>query len=46
MDMLFQKNEIAIRLMQDDIGDYQLMAKWLTDKKVLEFYEGRDNPFP
>lgn len=26
--------------------DYQLMAKWLTDKKVLEFSEGRDNPFP
>jgi hypothetical protein len=22
------------------------MAKWLTDDKVLKYYEGRDNPFP
>ncbi|BAZ47651.1 GCN5-related N-acetyltransferase [Nostoc sp. NIES-4103] len=44
--MLIQKNEITIRLMQDNIDDYQLMAKWLTDETVLEFYEGRDNPFP
>ncbi|WP_193197446.1 GNAT family N-acetyltransferase [Nostoc sp. MG11] len=44
--MLFQKDEIALRRMRDDMYDYQLMAKWLTDEKVLEFYEGRDNPFP
>ena len=44
--MLIQKGEISIRLMQDDNYDYELMAKWLTDAQVLEFYEGRDNPFP
>jgi aminoglycoside 6'-N-acetyltransferase len=44
--MLLEKDEISIRLMQDDIHDYQLMAKWLTDDKVLKYYEGRDNPFP
>ncbi|MDM9384936.1 GNAT family N-acetyltransferase [Chlorogloeopsis sp. ULAP01] len=44
--MLFEKDGISIHLMQEDIHDYQLMAKWLTDEKVLEFYEGRDNPFP
>ncbi|MCX7595808.1 MAG: acetyltransferase [Fischerella sp.] len=43
--MLVEKDKISIRLMQDDIHDYKLMAKWLTDDKVLEFYEGRDNPF-
>jgi len=43
--MLIQQDEIAIRLMQDEIADYYLMAKWLTDEKVLKFYEGRDNPF-
>ncbi|QSJ14191.1 acetyltransferase [Nostoc sp. UHCC 0702] len=43
--MLIQKNEITIRLMQDNTDDYQLMAKWLTDETVLEFYEGRDNSF-
>ncbi|XGV99398.1 MAG: GNAT family N-acetyltransferase [Leptolyngbya sp. BL-A-14] len=37
---------MAIRLMQDDMQDYQRMANWLTDTTVLEFYEGRDNPFP
>ena len=45
-DVLIQKDEITIRRMQDNLHDYQLMAKWLTDEKVLEFYEGRDNPFP
>jgi aminoglycoside 6'-N-acetyltransferase len=44
--MLIDNGEIAIRLMQDEIYDYELMAKWLTDEKVLEFYEGRNNLFP
>ncbi|MBE9005166.1 acetyltransferase [Fortiea sp. LEGE XX443] len=43
--MLIQKDEIKIRLMQNEIEDYQLMTKWLTDDKVLNFYEGRDNSF-
>lgn len=25
--------------------DYEQMAKWLSDEKVLKYYEGRDNPF-
>lgn len=44
--MLLKTDEISIRLMQDNMRDYELMAKWLTDEKVLEYYEGRDNPFP
>lgn len=32
--------------MHDDPRDYRLMAKWLTDERVLEFYEGRDRPHP
>jgi aminoglycoside 6'-N-acetyltransferase len=43
---LVQNDTITIRLMQDDLQDYQLMEKWLTDEKVLEFYGGRDNPYP
>jgi aminoglycoside 6'-N-acetyltransferase len=43
---MLKTDEISIRLMQDNMHDYELMAKWLTDEKVLEFYEGRDNPFP
>lgn len=43
--MVLQTDKIKIRLMKDDLNDYQLMAKWLSDEKVLAFYEGRDNPF-
>jgi aminoglycoside 6'-N-acetyltransferase len=43
--MLVEKDEITIRLMDDKQENYQLMAKWLSDERVLEFYEGRDNPF-
>jgi aminoglycoside 6'-N-acetyltransferase len=43
--MQLQTDEISIRLMHDDMHDYELMWKWLSDEKVLEYYEGRDNPF-
>lgn len=32
--------------MRDEPGDYRLMARWLTDDRVLELYEGRDRPHP
>lgn len=38
--------DVAIRRMRDDPHDYRLMAAWLTDERVLEYYEGRDQPFP
>jgi len=44
--VLIQNEVLVLRLMRDDMQDYQLMAKWLTDPAVLEFYEGRDNPYP
>ncbi|MTJ09943.1 MULTISPECIES: GNAT family N-acetyltransferase [unclassified Anabaena] len=43
--MLIIKNAIAIRPMQDHIHDYQLMEKWRSDEKVLQFYGGRDYPY-
>ena len=43
---LIREDNLAIRLMRDDYGDYEFMAKWLTDPRVTEFYEGRDNPPP
>jgi aminoglycoside 6'-N-acetyltransferase len=43
--MLVEKGELSIRLMEDGLENYLLMVKWLTDVRVLEFYEGRDNPF-
>lgn len=43
--MLIIKDQITIRPMKDDIYDYQLMEKWRSDEKVLQFYGGRDDPF-
>jgi aminoglycoside 6'-N-acetyltransferase len=42
---LVQHDHHAIRLMRDERADYITLAQWLTDPKVLEYYEGRDNPF-
>lgn len=41
--ILFQNQGLTVRTLEekDDI----LLAKWLSDPSVLEFYEGRDNPF-
>ena len=30
--------------MRDDVDEYALMAKWLTDEMIMKFYEGRDRP--
>lgn len=45
MDYIYQNNSIAFRKMEDCLDDYKLLEKWLSDPAVLEFYEGRDNPF-
>jgi len=44
MPDLIREHDLAIRLMRDDETDYELMSTWLTNPRVLEFYEGRDNP--
>ena len=41
---LIRDADLAIRLMRDDEFDYALMNAWLSDPRVLEFYEGRDSP--
>ncbi|WP_411334499.1 GNAT family N-acetyltransferase [Metabacillus indicus] len=41
--MLFHNENLKVRKLED--GDNVLLAKWLSDPSVLEFYEGRDNPF-
>jgi len=43
---IYQEGEYYLRRMEDAASDYNLLARWLTDQRVLEFYEGRDNPFP
>ncbi len=40
---LFQQKDIALRTLE--LEDAPLLLKWLTDPAVLEWYEGRDNPY-
>lgn len=37
---------VSLRPLGNNEADYRLLARWLTDERVLAFYEGRDNPFP
>ncbi|MBD8069822.1 GNAT family N-acetyltransferase [Bacillus sp. PS06] len=41
--MLFQNDRLKVRKLEEQ--DKSLLVKWLSDPAVLEFYEGRDNPF-
>ncbi|SEQ89484.1 aminoglycoside 6'-N-acetyltransferase [Virgibacillus subterraneus] len=41
--MLFQNDSLRVREIEEK--DKHILAKWLSDPQVLEFYEGRDKPF-
>ena len=41
--MIFEKGNIMDRPLQTN--DNHLLVRWLSNVTVLEFYEGRDNPF-
>ncbi|MNB68364.1 Bifunctional AAC/APH [compost metagenome] len=41
--MLYSEGKIAVRCLEN--RDRELLAGWLSDDRVLEWYEGRDNPF-
>ena len=41
--MLFQNGNLKVRKLEKK--DKYLLVKWLSNPTVLEFYEGRDNPF-
>lgn len=38
-----KKDNIRIRSLAEK--DYELLLKWLTDERVLEFYSGRDKKY-
>lgn len=40
--MIFEENLLVVRELSAD--DYPTLSRWLTDPRVLEFYEGRENP--
>ncbi|MDF2628966.1 MAG: family N-acetyltransferase [Symbiobacteriaceae bacterium] len=41
---IIARDGLVVRRLQDTPEDVAVMAKWLSDPRVLEFYEGRDNP--
>ncbi|SFA86625.1 MULTISPECIES: GNAT family N-acetyltransferase [unclassified Bacillus (in: firmicutes)] len=41
--MVFQIGPLRIRKLEEK--DNVVLARWLSDPAVLEYYEGRDNPF-
>ena len=41
--MIVQNDKLVVRQMTAD--DLPLMFKWLTDERVLQYYEGRDVKF-
>lgn len=43
-EIVVEEGIFCIRRMQPTEADYALLARWLTDERVLAFYEGRDNP--
>lgn len=43
--VIAREGTIVIRQMEDSPADYALLARWLSDERVLEFYEGRDHPY-
>ncbi len=44
-ETIIDRQDVSIRLMRDDIHDYGLISKWLSDERVLEFVFGRDNAY-
>ena len=44
MGVFATDGSLALRLMRDEESDYAVLSGWLSDPRVLEFYEGRDSP--
>ncbi|WLR46401.1 hypothetical protein LC065_12515 [Halobacillus litoralis] len=38
--MLFENDDLIVRQLVRE--DHDVLAKWLSDPRVLEYYEGRD----
>lgn len=41
--MVFQQDQLLVREVEEN--DVPLLSKWLSDQRVLYFYEGRDQPY-
>jgi aminoglycoside 6'-N-acetyltransferase len=44
--VIVSDGDVCVEAMRDDPADYRLLARWLTDERVLEYVYGRDNAHP
>ncbi len=42
MMIIYKEEKLVVR--QLEVKDAETLGKWLTDPKVLQYYEGRDRP--
>ncbi len=43
--VIFEQGDLTLRTLQPHAADYSVLQRWLSDPRVLEFYEGRDQTF-
>ena len=43
--VILNDGDLRLRRLRDEPADYACLAAWLSDPRVLEFYEGRDHPY-
>lgn len=43
MKKIIKAEKLHVRILKEE--DKILLAKWLSDPEILQYYEGRDNPF-
>jgi aminoglycoside 6'-N-acetyltransferase len=43
-DQVLREGDLEIRRLRNERPDLELMARWLSDERILEFYGGRDDP--
>lgn len=42
--LLFMAGDLVVRRIRDHPEDYATLSRWLSDPRLLEYYEGRDHP--
>jgi aminoglycoside 6'-N-acetyltransferase len=45
VSIIVEKGDFGIRRLTGSVSDFSRLSAWLSDPRVLEFYEGRDRPF-
>jgi aminoglycoside 6'-N-acetyltransferase len=44
--LLDPESGVGLRWMRDEPVEYELLSRWMTDERLLEWVYGRDDPYP